>query len=288
MNDPILQAWADWQVGAGLSERTIAERNTTMSVLFREHDCDLMTLTPFHIIAFTGRRELSQSSRASYHATIRAFCKWAQHMELRPDNPSLATPVPKRPKQEPRPVADLQLAAMISHTRRRRTLAYILLGSLAGLRVHEVAKIRGEDFDQIGENNWRLLVTGKGGKTAMIPVHADLHVLIEHFPRDGYWFPTYTPGTGRGHVRSHAVSDAIRRVMRAADVPGTPHALRHWYGTSLLENGVDLRIVQELMRHESPSTTARYTRVNYAAREAGISTLRFPAGITTAALTLAA
>lgn len=273
MHSPILSTWAQWQRAQGLSERTITEREITMRALFKTTDCDPLTLAPFHIIAFCARDDIGSSTRASYHATIRAFCQWAQRVKLRTDNPALETPVPKRPKQEPRPVADQHLAAMLSRVNRKRTRAYILLAALAGLRVHEIAKIHGADFDRAA---WSLTVTGKGGKTALIPVHDAIRMLAEQYPTDAYWFPTHAPHTGRQHVGAHAVSDAIRRVMRAAGVPGTPHALRHWYGTTLLENGTDLRVVQELMRHESPATTARYTRVNFRAREAGIATLDLP------------
>jgi integrase/recombinase XerD len=50
--------------------------------------------------------------------------------------------------------------------------------------------------------------------------------------------------------------------MRRAGVPGTPHALRHWYATSLLDDGNDLRTVQELMRHKSIQSTQIYTKVS--------------------------
>ncbi len=273
MTSPILDTWAQWQRAQGLSERTITERDITMRALFKATGCDPLTLAPFHIISFCAREDISAASRASYHATIRAFCQWAQRVKLRDDNPALETPVPKRPKQEPRPVADAHLAAMLGHVKRSRTRAYILLAALAGLRVHEIAKIHGADFDRAA---WSLTVTGKGGKTALIPVHDSIRILAHDYPEDAYWFPTPAPHTGRQHVRAHAVSNAIRRAMRATGTPGTPHALRHWYGTTLLENGTDLRVVQELMRHESPATTARYTRVNFRAREAGIATLNLP------------
>lgn len=70
----------------------------------------------------------------------------------------------------------------------------------------------------------------------------------------------------RGHESEHmlgkSVSDVVGRTMRRAGVAGTPHSLRHWYGTSLLDDGNDLRIVQELLRHKSIQTTQIYTRVS--------------------------
>lgn len=273
MTSPILESWAQWQRAQGLSDRTITERHATMRALFAMTETDVITLQPLHIIAYCARREISPATRASYHATIRAFCLWAQRVKIRPDNPALETPVPKRPKSEPRPIAGAHLGAMLGAVNRSRTRTYILLAALAGLRVHEIAKIRGEDFDRAA---WSLTVTGKGGKTALLPVHDVLRLEVDRYPAHGVWFPTYVPHTGRQHIEAHAVSRAIRDVMRRAGVPGTPHALRHWYGTELLDKGSDLRVVQELMRHESPATTAGYTRVNFSARVTGIQSLELP------------
>jgi len=61
--------------------------------------------------------------------------------------------------------------------------------------------------------------------------------------------------------------------MVRAGIPGSAHCLRHWFGTALLEAGVDLRTVQELMRHQSLTSTEIYTRVTDARRAAGIDRL---------------
>ncbi len=94
-------------------------------------------------------------------------------------------------------------------------------------------------------------------------------------PAGGWWFPM------RGHeaVPMHAksVSDVVGRTMRRAGVRGTPHSLRHWYGTSLLDDGADLRTVQELMRHKSIASTQIYTKVSDQKQKdaiAGLSLIR--------------
>jgi site-specific recombinase XerD len=63
------------------------------------------------------------------------------------------------------------------------------------------------------------------------------------------------------HMHSKSVSDIIGQAMRRAEVPGTPHALRHWYGTILVASGADLRTVQTLLRHANLQTTAIYVQV---------------------------
>ncbi|MBM4695632.1 tyrosine-type recombinase/integrase [Rhodococcus hoagii] len=60
---------------------------------------------------------------------------------------------------------------------------------------------------------------------------------------------------------SKSVSQIIGKAMRRAGLERTAHRLRHWYGTTLLDDGADLRVVQELLRHASLSTTQIYTKV---------------------------
>jgi len=232
-----------------------------------------MEVSPSDIIAYTTREGINRSSRATYHATIRAYHAWLLRTGQRPDDPTVLTPVPKRPRGIPRPVADAKLAALLLAANRRRTRMMILLAAFCGLRVHEIAKIRGEDFDlEAGV----LFVTGKGDKTAVIPLHECIVALAAKFPASGWWFPSYSmPGEP---IRSRSVSKAIHQTMLRAGVNGKPHHLRHWYGTSLVRNGADLRTVQELMRHESLATTQIYTLVSDAQRRNAIDTLRLLAG----------
>ena len=269
-----LTRWEIWQEAQGLSARTIAERLATMRHLAAHSRATPLDLEPDHIIAFIARPGMSAATRATYHASIRAFCAWMQRTGVRPDNVADQTPRPRRPKSRPRPVEASQLEALLHAANRRRTRSYILLGALAGLRVHEIAKLHGRDIDPY---TGVLTITGKGGKTAAIPLHDRLLEEASHYPRDAYWFPAYGKQTSNEHVNAHAVSGAIRSAMVRAGIHGKPHQLRHFYGTELVRAGVNLRIVQTLMRHESPATTAIYTQVDQDQQRAGIAALQWPA-----------
>lgn len=144
----------------------------------------------------------------------------------------------------------------------------ILLAAFAGLRVHEIAKLKGEHLDLVDR---RITIHGKGGVTATLPLH---HRIVEHaysaqMPRTGFWFP----GNDRGHQRRESVGQTIKDVMVRAGVLGSAHWIRHWFGSELLANGADLRVVQELMRHASVASTQIYTSVTDQRRAAGIDSL---------------
>lgn len=265
--ESMLAHWGSWQVAANLSQRTISERATVIRHMLRFGRCGPTEITPELIMLYTTRPEVSKSSRATYHATIRAYCTWLVRTEQRKDDPTSRTPTPKRPKGLPRPVADAKLSALLVTVNRRRSRMMIMLAAFCGLRVHEIAKLRGEDVDL---DACVLYVTGKGDKPAAIPLHADVVQLAHAFPREGWWFPSYSC---EGHIRPGSVSTAIHKVMRRAGVLGQAHQLRHWYGTTLVRNGTDLRTVQELMRHESLATTALYTLVSDTQRRTAIDGL---------------
>jgi integrase/recombinase XerD len=109
----------------------------------------------------------------------------------------------------------------------------------------------------------------------MIPAHADILITAYFFPRRGYWFPGYGDNS-TVHISGASVGSAITSVMKRAGLSATAHQLRHWYGTNLLRAGVNMRVVQTLMRHESLATTAIYTMVDDDQQRAGIETLKLP------------
>lgn len=264
-----LSEWGLWQRAAGLSERTIMERRATLEHMVKVTGCTLSGFTTRDIVAYLGRPKLAPSSKHSYYVSIRAYCTWAMLVGLREDDPSAKAPKPKRPKATPRPQSADDMRRILAVDMRAKTRMMVLLAAAQGLRVHEIAKVSGDDFQ-----DGVMMVTGKGGKTAMLPVHEAVADLAGGFPRRGWWFPS--PAHPDRPVQPAAVRAAIYRVMERAGVTGHPHRLRHWYGTTLLQKGVDLRTVQELMRHESVASTQIYTLVTDERRAAGLAKLTLP------------
>jgi integrase/recombinase XerD len=270
-----LDAWRLWQQAQSLSERTMTDREAVIIHLLNRSGCGPLSLTPAAIIAYCARPGLSANSKGTYHATIRAYSAWLVKTGQRADDPTTLTPRPKRQKSSPRGVTTPELEVMLTTVNRRRTRTMILLAAYAGLRIHEVAKIRGQDLNLIAGT---LTVLGKGNKLAHIALHPIIAAEAITYPGRGFWFPAYAAqGSPFEHVEAAAVYQAIKGVMQRAGIPDrTPHELRHWYATTLLEMGVDLRVVKDMMRHESVATTQIYTRTNMGQQQAGVVVLPFP------------
>lgn len=183
-------------------------------------------------------------------------------------------------KGRPRPVADEHLAALLDIRVYKRTRAMILLATYAGLRVSEIAAVRGEDVDLMTKT---ITVIGKGDKRREVPLHPLLLELAKDMPSRSWWFPSWT-GNRRykagGPMLGNSVSSCISQAMDRAGIPGTPHALRHWFGSALREAGVDSLVIKELMGHESIATTAIYVDVPLKQRTAAVDLLPVMSGKT--------
>jgi len=144
---------------------------------------------------------------------------------------------------------------------KHRTL--LMLAYAAGLRISEAARVRIADIDS--QRMVIRVVQGKRKKDRYTILSPLLLEMLRHYwwaarPKD-YLFP----GRGQtGVVRSssvqHACCEARARAGLSKQV--TPHTLRHSFATHLLEAGTELRIIQELLGHASPRTTAIYTHVS--------------------------
>jgi integrase len=275
MGDPgeltaeLLEEWALWMRAAGMSERTVHNRVSLIGFFGRFAGVDACLADWKALAAFLGRevapgQRIAPGTRSVNYADLDAWFSWLLAMDYRTDNPVDRLHKPKAVKRYPRPVLTEQLERVLARCNRRRTEAMLYLGAYQGLRVHEIAKFRGEHIE-----GQFLYVVGKGSKPARLPLHPDVAAIALDFPRYGYWFPSYTlPGQP---IAAKSVCTVISKLMKRAEVSATAHQLRHWYGTEVLRAaGGNMRIAQELLRHDSPATTALYTFVDDAEARAAI------------------
>lgn len=246
----IVNAYEEW-LRSWASERTTVARVRLIQGRLEDWG-GLDGFTRDNIQRWLGRPELrSPWSRSTYHAHLRDFCSWAVAAELLDEDPMPGVRKTKRPRSNPHPLSEVEAERVLSAASGdMRT--WVLLALLAGLRAHEIAKIRGEDVTE-----HFIYVEGKGGVRAELPTHPDLWSVAQNYPRYGYWFP----GTVDGHISP--LSARVGPFFRALNIPeGGLHRCRHLYATRLLRAGVNIRTVQKLMRHASLETTAAYTAVD--------------------------
>lgn len=251
--------------GQGLSHRTITER---IRVINQVTGADPAALTPQAISAWLATLP-SAATKSTYYAVLRAWSRWLVRSDHRADDPTTRVARPKTPSGHPRPVTDAQLDAVLALPLRQDTRTKIILGAWAGMRVHEIAKIKGEDISPVAGT---ITITGKGGRTDLLPAHQLILQQASNYPRRGLWFPS--PKDPAVPVRAKTVSAVISQAFDRADAPATAHQLRHFFATSLLRAGTDSRVVQSLMRHESLATTGRYLAVDVDQQRAALSGLR--------------
>lgn len=253
--------------GQGLSARTITERIRVIRQITTVTGTDPAALTPQTISTWLTTLP-SAATKNAYFTILRAWSTWLVQSDHRTDDPTTRVPRPRTPAGHPRPVTDTQLDAVLALPLRQDTRTKIILGAYAGMRVHEIAKIKGEDISPVAGT---ITITGKGGRTDTLPAHQLILQQATHYPRRGLWFPS--PLDPSAPVQAKTVSRVISDAFNRADAPATAHQLRHFFATSLLRAGTDSRIVQSLMRHESLATTGRYLAVDTDQQRTALSAL---------------
>ncbi|WP_136245917.1 tyrosine-type recombinase/integrase [Mycobacterium intracellulare] len=267
-----MQRYEIWMQGRGLSVRTITESMYTLRRLERAAGRPAHTVAGLAISRFLSNEALGPRARYTYHVQLAGFFRWLAN-EDGGANTMAQIPRPRLPRSVPRPITTDQLHALLGIRMHKRTRVMILLAAFAGLRAHEIAKVRGQDVDPHART---LHVIGKGGHAATIPLHPLLVEAADTMPRHGWWFPGNSRRPGQ-HVLSRCVIDVVGDAMRRAEIPGgTAHRLRHWYGTNLVASGTDLRTAQTLLRHSNLASTAIYTEVTDDRRVEAIDRLALP------------
>ncbi|HET6917185.1 MAG TPA: site-specific integrase [Acidimicrobiales bacterium] len=252
-SDSLVADYERWLRSWGASPKTIKARVNLARGRLRAWT--LTGVTTDNITVWLGREGLSHWTRATYHANLKDFCSWlvaTDRLDANPmDDPTIKKP--KRPRSRPRPLTEAEVVRVLE-TARGRTRDWLILALCAGLRAHEIAKLRGEHVSREG-----IYVSGKGGAEDTLPCHPDIWEMATRYPQRGWWFPNRQH---TDHVTADVVTVAVSRLFDELGIDGSIHRLRHVYGTRLLRSGTNIRKVQRLMRHATLETTAVYTAVD--------------------------
>lgn len=234
---------------------------------------DLKSFRAF--LAERQRRGVGARSNVRALAAIRSFYRYLErrHDIVNAALKALATPKVRRGLPRPLPEADAEnLLRTISADAsapwiEARDQAIVGLMWGAGLRVGETVGLNRGAVPAAPSHLTELEVRGKGGRVRRVPVLPAVARLVAEAirlcPYPGTSDAPLFYGAKGKRLDAGIVRQAVRRWRRALGLPetATPHALRHSFATHLLNDGADLRSVQELLGHASLSTTQIYTQV---------------------------
>ena len=262
------------------------ERDTRQFLQFLTGHCggapgiaDIADLRPADLRAYlAARRKDGAGARTLGRglAGVRSMLRFLERKGQVNAAGAAALRAPKQPKSLPKPLTaadarrvvseDEQLAEEPWLAARDAAVLTLLYGS--GLRISEALGLPASALASPAENVLR--VTGKGGKTRLVPVlPVALQAVAEYRRLCPYHLDPEAPlfrGARGGPLNPAILQRAMRRMRGALNLPdtATPHALRHSFATHLLGRGGDLRVIQELLGHASLSTTQVYTGVETA------------------------
>jgi integrase/recombinase XerC len=222
---------------------------------------------------------LSKTSVARALAALRSLYRWLAQEGVVEQNPAKLVSTPRLPKKLPRvptieemnSMLDGKMPEVASFPERDRLMFELLYG--CGIRNSELVGI---NLDDISLSNEAILIRGKGKKERYVPFGGSaLAALSVYLPWRQQLLATLKKKPAKvviallvnqrgGHLTTRSVGRIVKRIAVAKGLSPDvhPHTLRHAFGTHMLEEGADLRAIQELLGHERLATTQRYTQLS--------------------------
>ena len=245
----------------------------------RGADVEMHSIDHLQIRGYLGElyeRGLAKASVARSLAAIRSWFQWmarAGHVSM---NPAALVATPKLPKHLPRVPSIEQMNHLVETAASEEVAAWperdrVIFELLYGCGIRN-AELVGLNLTDVHWAREVILVRGKGRKQRYVPLgDAAADAIRAYLPsrtlklagkaNEALLLNLRLRGTGRLTTRS--VGRIVKQISLAKGLPAEihPHTLRHAFGTHMLEEGADLRAIQELLGHERLSTTQRYTQL---------------------------
>ena len=244
-----------------LDERNVEEVNHN---LIREY---LLYIQQFNYSKTTTARKI---------ASLRTFYRFLYREKIIESNPALGIHAPKKGKPLPEFLTEKEIEQIFNGMKldtpagyRNRAILELLYAT--GMRISELSNL---NFENLNLDENEIKVFGKGSKERIVLVSSRAKQFLESYIKNARYLifnqskteaesPVFINKTGY-RLQPQTVRQVIRDVVEKIELPKqvTPHVFRHSFATKLLENGADLRIVQELLGHSSISNTQIYTHVS--------------------------
>ena len=254
----------------GLAQNTILAYERDLIAFFDYFNDKFENISRQNInsyIYFLKEKKYTATSVARKIASIRGFYRWVCASGLLKQNPTEFLEQQKLPKKLPKVLTVDEMNKIFAQNLdlSQKVVVELLYG--CGLRVSELVGIKPSDIDLKGKY---LRCFGKGAKERIVPLNKNaIEALENYYPQREYIINKFNLSvkalllhdSGRIYTRQD-VWRFIRSLGQKLHKSVSPHTLRHSFATHLLENGADLRVVQELLGHSDVATTQLYTHIS--------------------------
>lgn len=253
----------------GLSQNTIDAYRRDLSD-FAQGIEDIKSISRMTINSYVRtlrERKLAPTSVIRKVASLRGFFKWATSSGILDKNPAATLEQPKTPQRLPKVVSVKEIDEMLHNN--LTPLEHVIMELLysCGLRVSELVNLKINDIDLSSKY---VRCFGKGSKERIIPIGEQAKSVVKEFlPTRDFLIKKFGLTTknllikDNGHfITRQDIYSFIHNQGKLIHKNISPHTLRHSFATHLLENGADLRVVQELLGHSDVSTTQLYTHIS--------------------------
>lgn len=253
-----------------MSPNTAAAYCSDLEIFFKNAGKEPETVSQDDIIDYFRGIKVSERSQSRMLSAFRSFFGWMQLEGIREDNPAENVDAPKIGRYIPVVLSVEEVEAILASVEldspfgiRDRAILEVLYG--CGLRVSEASGLRIQDL-YLDEGF--ITVIGKGDKQRLVPIGeravdaVNNYLNVRPMPQPEFNDFVFLNRFGKSLSRV-SIFTMIKRqaVMAGVDKEISPHTFRHSFATHLIENGADLRVVQEMLGHESILTTEIYTHI---------------------------
>ena len=272
MNLQILSEYLDYlEIEKGLAENTLEAYRRDLEYFFEYcGDIDITEIQRNRINSYVRdlhEKDFSATSIMRKIASIRGFFKWACTNNVLKINPALTLEQPKVPQKLPKVMTVEEINNLLNQDLNKLQKVIIELLYGCGLRVSELVNLKITDYDLKAKF---LECTGKGSKDRMIPLGKKaIEAIKNYLPERDYLLKKFNYQTKQllinekgKKVNRQEIYTFIHEQGKKLHKSISPHTLRHTFATHLIENGADLRVVQELLGHSNVSTTQLYTHIS--------------------------
>lgn len=258
------------EIEKGLSENTTQAYRRDLTDFMSDIQCELPNISRGQITTYIRNlheKHYSPTSVMRKIASLRGFFKWLCANNYCTTDPTLTLEQPKVPKKLPKVMTLQEVEAILNQhlTKLEKVILELLYD--CGLRVSELVNLKINDYDL---NAKYIQCYGKGSKERIVPMGKKAVTAVKNYmPERDYLIQKYRLNTKRLLIHENGRELTRQDVYNFIHAQGkkihktiSPHTLRHSFATHLLENGADLRVVQELLGHSDVSTTQLYTHIS--------------------------